>query len=83
MDALSVASALWWRYAFFFGKSGGNRRFRPFLVYIVAGGRFGRYDYQLTEKPGWDVVLTFNGGSIPLWVVSFSIESELLVAFEA
>ena len=35
------------------------------------------------RKPGWDVVLTFNGGSVPLWVVSFSVESELLVAFEA
>ena len=31
---------------------GGSIRFCPFLVFVVAGGRFGRYGYQLEEKPG-------------------------------
>ena len=45
--------------------SGGSIRFCPFLVFIAAGGRFGRYGYQLEEKPGWVLDPTF-GGSVTL-----------------
>ena len=31
--------------------SSGSIRFYPFLLFIVASGRFGRYGYQLEEKP--------------------------------
>jgi len=31
---------------------GGGVRFCPFLVSVIAGGRCGRYAYQLDEKPG-------------------------------
>jgi hypothetical protein len=55
--------------------SGGNIRFCPFLISVVAGGRSGRYVYQLVEKPGWDLVPTFYGGFVPLRVVSFFGES--------
>ena len=30
----------------------GSIRFCPFLVFVVAGGRYERYGYQLKEKPG-------------------------------
>jgi hypothetical protein len=32
--------------------SGGNIKFYPFLVSVVAGRRFGRYGYQFDEKLG-------------------------------
>jgi hypothetical protein len=35
----------------------------PFLVSVVAGGRSGRFAYQLAEKPGWNLCPTFYGGS--------------------
>jgi len=43
----------------------GSIRFCPFLVFVVAGGRFRRYGYQLEEKPGWVLDPTF-GGSVTL-----------------
>ena len=45
--------------------SGGSIRFCPFLVFVVAGGRFRRYGYQLEEKPSWVLDPTF-GGSVTL-----------------
>jgi hypothetical protein len=52
--------------------SGGSIRFCPFLVFIVAGGRFGRYGYRLEEKPGWVLDPALFGGSVPLWGSSSS-----------
>jgi len=40
----------------------GSAIFCSFQVYIVAGGRFGRFTYQLVEKTGWDL-----GVSFPFW----------------
>jgi hypothetical protein len=60
--------------------SGGDNRFCPFLISVIASRRFERYGYQLDEKPGWILVPTFSGGSIPLWVVPSS--GELLVDLE-
>ena len=35
----------------------------PFFVSVVAGGRSGRFAYQLAEKPSWNLCPTFYGGS--------------------
>ena len=44
----------------------------PFLVSVVAGGRSGRFAYQVAEKPGWNLCLTFYGGSASPWDSSTS-----------
>ena len=53
--------------------------FCPFQVYVVAGGKFGRSAYQLTEKLGWDLCTTASGGFFSLLGISSSGEPELLV----
>jgi len=50
-----------------------------FLVSVVAGGRSGKFDYQLAEKPGWDLSPTFHGGSASLRGSSSSGGLEALV----
>jgi hypothetical protein len=35
----------------------------PFLVFVVAGGRFERFAYQLAKKPDWNLCPIFYGGS--------------------
>ena len=49
-------------------------------VDVGVGGGSGRYAYQLvTEKPGWFLLPTCLGGSIPCWVVSSFGEPEFWV----
>ncbi|XP_039848122.1 uncharacterized protein LOC120707309 isoform X2 [Panicum virgatum] len=50
-----------------------------FLVSVIAGGRSGRFAYQLAEKPGWDLSPTFHGGSASLRGSSSSGGLEALV----
>jgi len=50
-----------------------------FLVSVVAGGRSGRFAYQLAEKPGWDLSPTFHGGFASLRGSSSSGGLEALV----
>jgi len=44
----------------------------PFFVSVVAGGRSGRFAYQLAEKPSWNLCPTFYGGSASPWDLSSS-----------
>ena len=57
----------------------GTASFCPFQVYVVAGGRFGRFAYQLAEKLGWDLCTTASGGFFSLLRISSSGEPGLLV----
>ena len=50
-----------------------------FLVSVVAGGRSGRFAYQLAEKLGWDLSPTFHGGFASLRGSSSSGGLEALV----